>query len=101
MLFLVSQSFFPALNYTHFFFTLLSVRNFKFSVFIEQLRDNNLKYSVIHMNNISEISLNIIFGKYVSVSHSLNKNVTGRAAFLDPPYNACYVLRFSSSKSLR
>ena len=75
MLFLVRQSFLPPLNYTNFFFTLLSVRNFKFSVLIAQLRENKLKYAIIHMNNISEILLNIIFRKYVSVSHGLKENV--------------------------
>ena len=71
MLILVRQSFLPPLNYTNFFFTLLSVRSFKFSVLIVQLRENKLKYAIIHMNNISEILLNIIFRKYVSVSHGL------------------------------
>ena len=59
-----------------FFFTLLSVRNFKFSVLTTQLKENNLKQSVIHMNNISEILLNIIFRKYVSVSYGLEKKLT-------------------------
>ena len=56
MLFLVCQSFLPRLYYTNFFFTLLSVRNFKFSVLIVQLQENNLKKSAIHMTNISESS---------------------------------------------
>ena len=34
---------FAAIYYTNFFFTLLSVRNFKFSVLIAQLQENNLK----------------------------------------------------------
>ena len=59
-----------------FVFTLLSVRNFKFSVLTTQLKENNLKQSVIHMNNISEILLNIIFRKYVSVSYGLEKKLT-------------------------
>ena len=67
MLFLVRQSFLPPLNYTNFFFTFCK----EFQVLIAQLRDSQLKYLVIHMNNISEILLNIIFQKHASVSHGL------------------------------
>ena len=67
-----SSVIFAAIKYGNFSFTLQSVRNFKLIV---QLRENNLKQSGIHMNNISDISLNIIFPKYVSVSHDLYKSL--------------------------
>ena len=61
------------------FFTLLSVRNFKFSVLIAQLQENNLKKSAIHMTNISESSninevitsiLNSFFYKNILHTHT-------------------------------
>ena len=63
MLFQFRQSFLPPLDYSN--------SNSLLSVLIAQLQENNLKQSVIHMNNIVEILLNIIFRKYVSVSHGL------------------------------
>ena len=66
MLFLVCQSFLPPLNFTKSVSLNYTNSNSLLSVLIAQLRESNLKWSVIQMNKISEILLNAISRKYVS-----------------------------------
>ena len=79
MLFLVRKSFLTPWHYTNIFFTLLSVRNFNFSDLVAARRQFEIIIDTYeqYFGNI----LNIIFWKYVSVSHGLKKLFFSQESF--------------------